>query len=147
MDYTWNTKYYYTIDRWVHLKYVRLACGYDQDYTYPDYVCAENERVHNVKYEYLVRFECEESHISRMVDKDTWESLHVGQEMSVEKNQYGIIIHVDWDNINKTNDWRRMFVYKPKVEANKKCTKSTTNMIKFVNFKTFLKDTENFRVF
>lgn len=97
------TKYYYTIDRWVHLKYVQLACGYDQDYTYPDYVCAENERVHNVEYEYMVKFECEESHISHPVDRDTWESLQVGQEISVEKNQYGII-HVDWDNINNTNE-------------------------------------------
>ena len=97
------TKYYYTIDRWVHLEYVLLACGYDQDYNYPDYVCAENERVHNVEYEYLVKFECDESHISHTVDRDTWESLQVGQEISVEKNQYGVI-HVDWDNINNTNE-------------------------------------------
>ena len=97
------TKYYYTIERWVHLLYVQLVCGYDQDYNYPDYVCAENERVHNVEYQYLVKFEGEESHISHPVDKDTWESLQIGQEISVEKDQYGII-HVDWDNINNTNE-------------------------------------------
>ena len=97
------TKYYYTIDQWVHLIYVQLACGYDQDYSYPDYVCAENERVHNVEYQYMVRFEGEPSYISHPVDKDTWESLQVGQEISVEKDQYGII-HVDWDKINNTNE-------------------------------------------
>ena len=38
------TKYYYTIDRWVPLKHILLACGdkqdynYDQDYNYPDYI-------------------------------------------------------------------------------------------------------------
>lgn len=96
------TKYYYIIDRWVHLIYVELAYGYNQDYNYPDYICAENERVHNVEYQYLVKFEGEESNISHPVDKDTWESLQVGQEISVEKNQHGII-HVDWDNITNTN--------------------------------------------
>ena len=95
------TKYYYTIDRWVHLINVQLACGYDQDYNYLDYVCAENERVHNVEYQYLVKFEGEASHISHPVDKDTWESLQVGQEISVQKDQYGII-YVDWDKINNT---------------------------------------------
>ena len=39
----YDTKYYYTIYRWVHLKNVQLACGNNQDYNYPDYVCAENE--------------------------------------------------------------------------------------------------------
>jgi len=97
------TKYYYTIDRWVRLKYVQLACGYDQDYNYPDYICAENERVHNVEYKYLVKFEGEGSHIYHPVDRDTWESLQVGQEISVEKNQYGII-HVYWDKINNTSE-------------------------------------------
>lgn len=97
------TKYYYTINRWVHLKNVWLACGYDQDYSYPDYVCAENERVYNVEYEYMVRFEGEESHISHPVDRDTWESLQLGQEIFVEKDQYGII-HVNWDNINNTSE-------------------------------------------
>ena len=97
------TKYYYTINRWVHLKNVLLACGYDKDYNYPDYVCAENERVHNVEYEYWVKFECEESYIYHTVDRETWESLQVGQEISVEKNQYGIS-RVDWDNINNTRE-------------------------------------------
>lgn len=97
------TKYYYKINRWVHLKNVLLACGYDKDYNYPDYVCAENKRVYNVEYEYHVKFECEESYISHTVDRDIWESLQIGQEISVEKNQYGII-HVDWDKINNTSE-------------------------------------------
>ena len=94
------TKYYYTIDRWVHLINVQLACGYDQNYNYPDYVCAENERVYNVEYRYLVRLEGEATHTAHIVDKDTWESLQVGQEISVEKNKHGVIIHVYWDNIS-----------------------------------------------
>ena len=97
------TKYYYTIDRWVHLKYVELARGYSQDYNYPDYICAENERVCNVEYKYLVHLVCDESHVSHIVDRDKWESLQVGQEISGKKNQYGCI-HVDWENINNTNE-------------------------------------------
>lgn len=96
------TKYYYTIDRWVHLKYFQLACGYNHDYNYPNYVCAENERVYNVEYKYLVKFEGEESCISHSVDRDTWESLQVGQEISVIKDQYGII-YIDWNNTNNAN--------------------------------------------
>ena len=63
----------------------------------------ENERVHNVEYKYLVHLECDKSHVSHIVDKDKWESLKVGQEISGEKNQYGQI-NVDWDNINNTNE-------------------------------------------
>ena len=96
------TKYYYTIERWVHLKYLVLARGYDQNYNYSDYVCGENERVYNVEFKYLVHLECDESHVSHIVDKNTWESLQVGQEISGKKNQYGHI-HVDWDNVNNNN--------------------------------------------
>ena len=100
------TKYYYTIDRWVPLKYILLASGdyqnynYDQDYTYTDYVCAENERV-LIEYEYLLKLECDVSHMYRVVDKDTWESLQVGQEIFGKKDQYECI---DWDYINTTNE-------------------------------------------
>jgi hypothetical protein len=96
------TKYYYTIDRWVHSINVQLARGYTHDYSYPDYMCEENERVHNVEYTYLVKFTFDGREISYVVDRNKWESLQIGQEISVEKNQYGVI-HVDWDNINKTN--------------------------------------------
>ena len=100
------TKYYYTIDRWVPLKHILLACGdkqdynYDQDYNYTDYVCAENERI-LIEYEYLLKLECDVSQLSRIVDRDTWESLQVGQEISGKKDEYGC---VDWDYINTTNE-------------------------------------------
>ena len=103
MEPVYATKYYYTIDRWGHSKNVELARGYDQEYNYPDYVCAENERVYNVEYNYLVKLECDESHISHIVDRGTWESLQVGQEITVGKDQYGRS-HVDWDNINNTSE-------------------------------------------
>lgn len=96
------TKYYYTIDRWVHLKYVRLTSGFDKNYYYPEYNCSENERVANVEYKYLVNFNFDGRDVAYVVDKEQWESLQVGQEISVEKNQYGVI-RVDWDNINSTN--------------------------------------------
>ena len=51
------TKYYYTIDRWVHLKNVLLARGYDHNYDYPDYICNENERVNKVEFRYWFNFE------------------------------------------------------------------------------------------
>ena len=57
--------------------------------------------LHNVEYTYLVHLECDENNVSHIVDKDKWESLQVGQEISVEKNKYGLI-YVDWDNINNT---------------------------------------------
>ncbi len=90
------TKYYYTIERWVHLKNVELACGNDKNYNYSDYVCAENERVYNIEYKYLVHLECDKSHVSHIVDKTIWENLSVGQEISGEKNQYGQV-DVDWN--------------------------------------------------
>lgn len=95
------TRYYYTIDRWVHSKNVLLACGYDQDYNYPDYICAENERVHKVEYTYFVKFEFDGLSIIRTAEKYKWESLQVGQEIPVEKS-HGVI-YVDWYNINNTN--------------------------------------------
>lgn len=99
------TKYYYTINRWVHLKNVLLAYGYDHDYDHPEYeyVCLENERVNNVEYTYWFSFEFDGRCIYQTTNKDQWENLQVGQEISVEKNQYGII-HVDWDNINNTSE-------------------------------------------
>jgi hypothetical protein len=85
------------------LKHVWLARGYDQDYNYPDYICAENERVHNVEYTYLVHLGCDERHVSHIVDRVKWESLQVGQEISGTKDQYGRI-RVEWDNINNANE-------------------------------------------
>lgn len=90
------TKYYYTIEKWVHLKNIELACGNDKNYDYPDYICAENERVYNIEYNYLVHLECDKSHVSHVVDKAVWENLSVGQEISGEKNQYGQV-RIDWD--------------------------------------------------
>ncbi len=90
------TKYYYTIEKWVYSKSVQLACGHDKNYTYPDYVCTSNERVSNVEYKYLVKLECDESFVSHIVDKDTWESLEIGQEITGTKDEYGRI-KVDWE--------------------------------------------------
>jgi len=95
------TKYYYTIYRWVHLKNVQLACGYDHNYDYPEYVCLENERVNSVEYTYWFSFEFDGRYISQTTNKDQWENLQVGQEIWVQKDQYGIT-DVDWDNTNKT---------------------------------------------
>ena len=94
------TKYYYIIDRWVTTEQIQLAEGYTNDYSYPEYVCAENERVYNVEYRYLVHLESNGEHCAYIVSQDVWESLHVGQEVCVEKNQHGVITNVDWDNIN-----------------------------------------------
>lgn len=90
------TKYYYNINRWVHLKNVLLASGHDANYNHPDYVCGENERVQNIEYEYWVNFGCEEKYISQTVDRDIWENLKVGQELFGVKNQCGII-YIDWE--------------------------------------------------
>ena len=97
------TKYYYKIDRWVHSKNVLLASGSDHNYNYPEYICAENERVNNVEYTYWLRFEFDDIYCSRPVNKDQWENLQVGQEIWVQKNQSGII-YVDWDKTNNTSE-------------------------------------------
>lgn len=92
----YSTKYYYKIDRWVHLKNVQLAHGYNHNYDYPDYICGENERVNNIEYTYLANFEFNGRHISYVVDKDKWENLQVGQEIYIEENQY-TITRIDWN--------------------------------------------------
>lgn len=86
------TKYYYTIDKWVtsNIK-VALANGYTTDYSYPEYICDENERVSNVEYQYLAKFKFNGREISYVVDKDRWERLRVGQEIYVEEDQHWTI--------------------------------------------------------
>ena len=90
------TKYYYTIERWVHTKNAQLGHGYNKDCSYDEYVCAENERVDCVEETYTVWFKVGDHWQGCYVEKEHWESLQVGQEIAVEKNQYGII-HVNWD--------------------------------------------------
>ena len=94
------TKYYYTIYRWVTTKHIQLAEGYTNDYNYPEYICAENERVYNVEYRYLVHLKSNGERCAYIVSQNVWENLNVGQEVCVEKNQHGVITNVDWDNIN-----------------------------------------------
>ena len=43
------TKYYYTIDKWVHSKNVIIDSGNDNNYKYQEYACKDNERFNNVK--------------------------------------------------------------------------------------------------
>ena len=89
------TKYYYTIDKWVHLRNVRLVSGTTHNYNCPEYDVAENERVGNIDYKYLVNFTFEGKEVSYTIKKSLWESLQVGQEIPVTKNgMYGV--HVDW---------------------------------------------------
>ena len=89
------TKYYYTINKWVHLRNVRLASGTTQNYDCPEYDVAENKRVGDIDYKYLVSFTFEGKEVSYTIKKSLWESLQVGQEIPVTKNgMYGV--HVDW---------------------------------------------------
>ena len=89
------TKYYYTIDKWIHLRNVRLASGTTHYYDCPEYDVAENERVGDIDYKYLVHFTFEGKEVSYTIKKSLWESLQVGQEIPVTKNgMYGV--HVDW---------------------------------------------------
>ena len=56
---------------------------------------AENERVGDIDYKYLVNFQFEGKEVSYTIKKSLWESLQVGQEIPVTKNgMYGV--HVDW---------------------------------------------------
>ena len=94
-DPVYATKYYYTIDKWVHLKNVRLASGTTHNYDCPEYDVAENEREGDIDYKYLVNFTFEGKEVSYTIQKRLWESLQVGQKIPVTKNgMYGV--HVDW---------------------------------------------------
>jgi hypothetical protein len=90
------TKYYYTIDKWVHKKYVHLAEGYTNDYTVPEYKCKENEKVGDIKYKYLVHFTFGGEDVAYVVDKEFWESLNVGHQIKVyEDDNYKL--HINWN--------------------------------------------------
>ena len=90
------TKYYYTIDKWVHTKYVHLAEEYTNDYTVPEYNCKENERVGEIKYKYLVHFIFDGENVAYVVDKEFWELLRVGHQIRVyEDDDYRL--HIDWN--------------------------------------------------
>ena len=95
------TKYYYTIDKWVARKVkIQLATGNTTDYSYPEYICNENERIANVEYTYLAKFEFNGREVSYVVDKDKWETLKVEQEIYVEEKDYKLTIN--WNpNTNK----------------------------------------------
>ena len=95
------TKYYYTIDKWVAREVkIQLATGNTTDYSYPEYICNENERIANVEYTYLAKFEFNGREVSYVVDKDKWETLKVGQEIYVEEKDYKLTIN--WNpNTNK----------------------------------------------
>ena len=93
------TKYYYTIDKWVHQKHVLLAEGYTKDYTVPEYKCQDHERISDIKYTYLVHFVFDGKDIAYVVDKEFWETLSIGHEIKVwEDEKYRL--HIDW-NITK----------------------------------------------
>jgi hypothetical protein len=83
------TRYYYTIERWVNTKTVVLGEGRNSPCKYKAYECAENERV-NVEEQYTVWFAIGDHWQGIYVDKEQWEALSVGQEVTVERNQYGV---------------------------------------------------------
>lgn len=90
------TKYYYTIDKWMHKKYVLLAEGYTNDYSVPEYRCQDNEQIGDIKYKYLVHFTFDGEDIAYVVDQEFWETLRIGHEIKVwEDNDYRL--HIDWN--------------------------------------------------
>lgn len=89
------TKYYYTIDKWVHLKYVLLKEGYDANYELPDYECLENQQIAEVSYKYFVHFTFDGEDVAYVVDKDFWESLSVGHQIKVYEDE-NYKLHIDW---------------------------------------------------
>lgn len=90
-----ETKYYYTIDKWMHKKYVLLAEGYTNDYSVPEYKCQDNEQIAEVSYKYLVHFTFDDEDIAYVVDKDFWETLSIGHQIKVyEDDDYKL--HIDW---------------------------------------------------
>ena len=90
-------KYYYTIDKWVtsNIKVV-LGSGHTTDYSYPEYVCDENERISNIEYQYFATFKFNNKEITYCVDKDRWENLRVGQEIYIEEGPHWKRT-IDWD--------------------------------------------------
>ena len=83
------TKYYYTIERWVNRDVV-LSEGRNSVCEYAEYECAEGERVDSVEEQYTVWFAINGHWQGLYVEKEQWETLQKGQEVTVERNQYGI---------------------------------------------------------
>lgn len=97
------TKYYYTIDKWVHSKNVIIDSGNDTNYEYQEYACKDNEKVNSIKYDYWVKFDLDGRNISYTVSKEVWETLKVGQEVPVFKNEFGAV-HIDWNNFGNIKE-------------------------------------------
>ena len=97
------TKYYYMIDKWVHAKNVIIDSGNDKNYEYQEYTCKDNEKVNSIKYDYWVKFDLEGKNISYTVSKEVWETLKVGQEVPVIKNEFGAV-HIDWNNFGNVKE-------------------------------------------
>ena len=83
------TKYYYTIERWVTREVV-LGEGRNSACEYQEYECAEGERVDSVEEQYTVWFAINGHWQGLYVEKEQWEALQKGQEITVERNQYSI---------------------------------------------------------
>lgn len=97
------TKYYYTIDKWVHSKNVIIDSGNDSNYECQEYSCKDNEKVNSIKYDYWVKFDLDGRNISYTVSKEVWETLKIGQEVPVFKNEFGAV-HIDWNNFGNVKE-------------------------------------------
>ena len=83
------TKYYYTIERWVNREVV-LGEGRDSVCEYAEYECDEGERVDSVEEQYTVWFAINGHWQGLYVEKEQWDTLLAGQEVTVERTKYGI---------------------------------------------------------
>lgn len=94
------TKYYYKINKYMHVKNIRLGSGNSHNYTYPEYICEENQKIGEIKYKFLIYYTIENKEICETINKGKWEQLQIGQEIPVKKNQYGDT-YVDWNDVCK----------------------------------------------
>ena len=57
---------------------------------YAEYECAEGERVDSVEEQYTVWFAINGHWQGLYVEKERWDTLLAGQELTVERTKYGI---------------------------------------------------------
>lgn len=91
------TKYYYTIEKWVHAYNLQLATGETTDYTYNDDVCEENERINGIKYQYMADFTFNGRKVTYVVEKEHWEALQVGQTIIVTEVSKYKPLQIQWE--------------------------------------------------
>lgn len=90
------TKYYYDIEKWIDTR-TADSSGEDDDVYWAETNLAENEREDERSEMYEISFVDEKGRqvLTKECTYDSYMSLHAGDKVSAEKNQFGAILSID----------------------------------------------------